>query len=90
MKIEGKLDHVRVVNGKIFCCNFRKPPKADMKRNWTALIEEINKKHALLKRKPRRLKLGYQISPEGILNAFREGDLTFKQAADSLRRWKKR
>lgn len=28
MEIEGKLDHVRVENGFISCCNFEKPVKA--------------------------------------------------------------
>ncbi len=32
-----------------------------------------------------KLKLGYKVSPGGILNAYREGDLTFNEAVAELK-----
>lgn len=61
-----------------------------MARNWKALVEQANDISSLLRRKPQRHKIGYQCSPSGILNAYREGDLTFKQAVRELERWKAR
>jgi len=58
--------------------------KRDQKTYWAALAAAANVINAKLKRKPRRFKLGYQLSPGGILNAFREGDLTFKQAVRAI------
>jgi hypothetical protein len=56
--------------------------------DWCARVEEANKSHSLLKRKPRKFKAGFQFCPGGILNAYREGDLTFKQAVRQLEKWK--
>lgn len=61
-----------------------------MARDWKRIVAVVNANHELLKRKPRRLKIGFQMTPAGILNAYREGDLTFKQAVHHLEKWKKR
>jgi hypothetical protein len=39
-----------------------------------------------LQKKPK--KIGYQSSPGDILNAYREGDITFEEAVKELEAWK--
>lgn len=59
-------------------------------RDWSAIVSTVNELMAILKRKPCSAKLGVQLSPGGILNGYREGDLTFNQAVKKLQHWKKR
>ncbi|MDD5217889.1 MAG: hypothetical protein PHS88_07275 [Candidatus Omnitrophica bacterium] len=61
-----------------------------VKRDWKALTVALNELHSLLQQKPRREKCGFQGSPGGILNAYREGDVTFEQAVRHLKGWAKR
>lgn len=56
--------------------------------DWEQMTKEVYALIARLRRKP--LKLGYQCFPGGILNAYREGDLTFKGAVKALENWKDR
>jgi hypothetical protein len=57
---------------------------------WGGLTEALNFLHSELQRKPRHIRSPYQLSPGGILNAYREGDISFKRAVKDLESWKKR
>ncbi len=61
--------------------------KKEKERDWKALVAAVNELHALVQRKPRSERNGFQLSPGGILNAYREGDVTFKQAVKHLENW---
>jgi len=65
------------------------PTETSKATKWDGVIAMVDAGLQILKRKPRRLKIGYQCSPGGILNAYREGDLTFKQAVQALKKWKR-
>lgn len=54
------------------------------KQYWTNLVSEANKIRKELDGKPEELKIGYWLSPGSILNAYREGDLTFNEAVKEL------
>lgn len=56
----------------------------ETKEYWRNLVEQANKIRDCLDEKPDELKRGYTISFEGILNAYREGDLTFEEAKQKL------
>ena len=55
---------------------------------WKAIVATANSLRGILDLKPQKLKTGYQLSPGGILNAYREGDLKFQEAVKALERWK--
>ncbi len=55
---------------------------------WKGIIFAVNALMSILKRKPKSLRLGYQASAGGILNAYREGDLDFDQAVRALDKWR--
>ena len=57
---------------------------------WDGIVNSVNILMVILKRKPKQFKSGYQGSPEGILNAYREGDVTFDQAVKEIESWKNR
>ncbi|MFA6406740.1 MAG: hypothetical protein WCW34_04455 [Patescibacteria group bacterium] len=63
---------------------------AKKERDWKALVNAVNELHALVQHKPRNERVPFQLSPGGILNAYREGDLTFKQAIKHLKNWAQR
>lgn len=63
---------------------------AKKERDWKALVNAVNELHVLVQHKPRSERSGFQLSPGGILNAYREGDLTFKQAVKHLENWAQR
>ena len=63
---------------------------ATRRTDWQGIVKIVNTLVPKLRRKPRSLKIGYSASPGGILNAYREGDLTFKQAVKELERWHRR
>jgi hypothetical protein len=44
----------------------------------------LNHLHKSLAAKPKELRMGYGLHPRGILNAYREGDLSFDEACDIL------
>lgn len=52
--------------------------------DWDELVNQVNDLHGMLAEKPRQLRIGYQCSPGGILNAYREGDLTFNEAVKEI------
>lgn len=60
------------------------------KKYYDGIINSVNVLMEILKHKPRELKCGYQCSPGGILNAYREGDVTFNEAVKQLEDWKDR
>ena len=45
---------------------------------------ELNRLHTILEHAPKEKKYGYQLSVEGILNAYREGDIMFDRAVSLL------
>ncbi len=52
-----------------------------------ALTEGVNLTHAIVtaaKERDRSLRIGYSLCAGGILNAYREGDLTFDEAVDEI------
>jgi hypothetical protein len=55
---------------------------------WDRLVALENSCHELLQFKPKTLKKGYVLIPGGILNAYREGDLSFDEAVTATNRWK--
>ncbi len=55
---------------------------------WSGLTEAVNTLHEKLQRKPKHLRIGHASNPSSILNAYREGDLTFKEAVKALENWK--
>lgn len=57
--------------------------------DWDCMAKEVISLIRRLQKKPREMRLGYQRSPGGIINAYREGDITFKKAVLELERWKK-
>lgn len=50
--------------------------------DWELEVNKLNEIHRELQSKPR--KKGFQLSPGGILNAYREGDLSFNDACNML------
>jgi len=54
------------------------------KEFYDNLIKETNRNIKLLSDKPKEFKIGYQFSYGGILNAYREGDLTFDESIEEL------
>ena len=61
--------------------------KSRDKTDWPALTEQMNVLHAKLQKKPRKIRLGHICNPGGILNAYREGDLSFDQAVKAMKDW---
>ena len=55
---------------------------------WDSIIAQVNRLRKELDNKPDIFKVEYQVNPGGILNAYREGDLTFKEAVEALENWK--
>lgn len=49
--------------------------------------EQINELHTKLSEKPDSEKMGFCLSPGGILNAYREGDISFTRAVERLTEW---
>ena len=56
--------------------------------DWANMALEVIALISRLQNKPTEMKMGYSLSPGGILNAYREGDLTFKQAVKALEKWR--
>jgi len=53
--------------------------------DWEQKVEELNKLHRELQGKPQEEKKGFVLSVGGILNAYREGDLSFEDARNLLK-----
>ncbi len=69
----------------------RKELEEDVERRyWEGLVVGLNCIHSKLQRKPRRFRTGHMLHPAGILSAYRDGDVSFKQAIRELEQWKKR
>ena len=60
------------------------------KAYWDGLVVAVNALTGILKYKPRSMRTGYSLNPGSILNAYREGDLTFNQALKALKYLNKR
>ena len=58
----------------------------NQRTDWEKMADEVHDLIVRLRQKPE--KRGYQLSPGGILNAYREGDLTFEQATAVIDGWK--
>jgi hypothetical protein len=52
--------------------------------DWEQKRQDLNKLHRELQNKPEEAKMGYQLSVGGILNAYREGDISFEDAYNLL------
>jgi hypothetical protein len=50
--------------------------------DWDTMADEVHELIVRLRQKPE--KRGYQLSPGGILNAYREGDITFEEAVANI------
>ena len=55
-----------------------------LKSTWDAVVGTANHTRKILNDKPSCFKIGYVLSPGGVLNAYREGDLNFTEAASVL------
>jgi hypothetical protein len=53
---------------------------------WEEKRSLINELHRQLQEKPDSEKQGYSLHPGGILNAYREADISFQEALDALQR----
>jgi hypothetical protein len=53
--------------------------------HWDALVDQANALRRQLDSKPRALRVGYTLHPGSILNAYREGDVTFAEAVEAIR-----
>jgi hypothetical protein len=51
-----------------------------MSKEWEEKVEQLNKLHTELQQKPKSEKKGYSLHPGGVLNAYREGDLSLDEA----------
>lgn len=60
------------------------------KEDWEALVTAVNELHSIIQRKPKRFRRALQLTPDGILNAYREGDISFDKAVHELNEWKHR
>jgi len=54
---------------------------------WEQMRNELNELHQRLEQKPDSEKIGYACCPGGILNAYREADITFAQAVKAIEEW---
>jgi hypothetical protein len=52
--------------------------------DYEAIREEINRLHGIMEAAPSEVKMGYSVSYGGVLNAYREGDITFARAQEVL------
>jgi hypothetical protein len=59
------------------------------KTDWENLLLVVNEGVRKLNRKPRYMRNSCWMNPGSILQAYREGDLTFHQAVKALKKWKK-
>lgn len=55
-------------------------PRGTAEVDWGDVIAQVAEGLELLRNKPAGLKIGFQHTPGGILNAYREGDLNFREA----------
>lgn len=56
---------------------------------WNSAVEAVNAVRHMLNSKPTWLRIGYHLSPGGILKAYREGDLSFDGAVEALENYAK-
>lgn len=54
---------------------------------WDKIVTQANDLRKILNNKPALCKRGFVFSPPGILNAYREGDLSFDEAVQRLEEW---
>lgn len=58
-----------------------------MSKYWDEKREQVNALILELQQKPDREKIGYPLVAGGILNAYREGDVTYDVAVSQLEEW---
>lgn len=58
----------------------------DLRTDWENMVKEVGALIQRLQAKP--VKLAYSFTPGSILNAYREGDLSFNEAVERLEQWK--
>lgn len=58
--------------------------KWEREERWTALRDRVNEYHKALQEKPDDLKIDIMSTVGGVLNAYREGDLSFDEACPKL------
>ena len=54
---------------------------------WKQMRNQLNELHEKLSQKPENEKMGFAFCPGGVLNAYREGDITFERAVEVLNEW---
>lgn len=54
---------------------------------WARLVEKANRIRKNLDAKPKEIRLGTSLSPGSILNAYREGDMSFDEAVTAINRY---
>ena len=59
----------------------------DKELYYATLRANLNAIHKEIQNAPDEFKIGYQISPGGVLNAYREGDIDFKTAINHLEKF---
>jgi hypothetical protein len=64
--------------------------RSEINEAWEATAAEVMRLIILLQSKPAWLKVRRRWEPGSILSAYREGDLTFDEAVEELKKWKKR
>lgn len=57
--------------------------------HWEGVVDAVNTLHKKLQKKPRDARKLISVNPGSILNAYREGDVSFKRAVQLLEKWKK-
>ncbi len=62
----------------------------DSRAFWEQVVSAANVIRKLLNGKPPDLRIQYRLEPGSILNAYREGDLSFDQAVNALKIWAER
>lgn len=65
-------------------------PMPEDKVIWTLLTISLNAQHSILTTKPALFQRPWVSSPSSILDAYREGDLSFDGAVEALEVWKGR
>lgn len=71
-------------------CDYKVPqpsPSEKTQSYWDSKREQVNKLVEELQGKPNEFMLGHFEYPESILNAYREGDVSFGDAVQELQRW---
>lgn len=58
--------------------------------HYRGLVDQVNRAIEELQRKPVEYRAGFYLEPGSILNAYREGDVTFDEAKKRLHEWREK